>query len=123
MRSIFPFPPPGNTDRVPPWAGISLFRESPLAGAVFVVSSASHWFLNAIVHLRDLPVLGLGSDTKVGFGLWNHPKTAFIIEYLFYASLTALTFSSKLMPLLVIGSIFHLINANSFLGQTNINPF
>jgi hypothetical protein len=102
--------------------GLAYFVSS-LAWAVFIVASASHWFLDAIVHLKDLPVLGLGSDTKVGFGLWNHPKTAFIIEYLFYASLTALTFSSKLMPLLVIGSIFHLINANSFLGLTNTNPF
>ncbi len=76
-----------------------------------------------IVHLKDLPVLGFGPDRKVGFGLWNFPRTAFIIEYLFYAILTALSLPSKLIPLLVIGAIFHLINANSFLGLTRKNPF
>jgi hypothetical protein len=96
---------------------------SPLAGLVFVAASASHWLLDSTVHLKDLPVLGFGPDRKFGFGLWNHPKTAFIFEYLFYAVLTALTFPSKLMPLLVIGAIFHLINANSFLGLTKTNPF
>jgi len=102
--------------------GLAYFT-SPIAGMVFVVASASHWLLDATVHLKDLPVLGFASDRKVGFGLWNRPKTAFIIEYLFYAVLTALTFPSKLMPLLVIGAIFHLINANSFLGLTKKNPF
>ena len=102
--------------------GLAYFT-SPLAGLVFVAASASHWLLDATVHLKDLPVLGFGPDRKFGFGLWNRPKTAFILEYLFYAFLTALTFPQKLMPLLVIGAIFHLINANSFLGLTKTNPF
>jgi hypothetical protein len=102
--------------------GLAYFT-SPLAGLVFVAASASHWLLDATVHLKDLPVLGFGHDRKFGFGLWNRPKTAFIFEYLFYAVLTILTFPSKLMPLLVIGAIFHLINANSFLGLTKTNPF
>ena len=102
--------------------GLAYFT-SPLAGLVFVAASASHWLLDATVHLKDLPVLGFGPDRKFGFGLWNRPKTAFILEYLFYAVLTALTFPSKLMPLLVVGTIFHLINANSFLGLTKTNPF
>jgi hypothetical protein len=102
--------------------GLAYFT-SPLAGLVFVAASASHWLLDATVHLKDLPVLGFGPDRKFGFGLWNRPKSAFIIEYLFYAVLTALTFPSKLMPLLVVGTIFHLINANSFLGLTKTNPF
>lgn len=102
--------------------GLAYF-SSPLTGFVFVIASMSHWLLDAIFHLKDLPVLGFGSDRKVGFGLWNYPKSAFVIEYLFYAILTALTFPSKLMPLLVIGAIFHLINANSFLGLTKTNPF
>jgi len=102
--------------------GLAYFTSS-LAGLVFVAASASHWLLDATVHLKDLPVLGFASDRKVGFGLWDHPKTAFIIEYLFYAVLTVLTFPSKLMPLLGIGAIFHLINANSFLGLTKTNPF
>lgn len=96
---------------------------SPLAGFAFVAASVSHWLLDAIFHLKDLPVLGFGSDRKVGFGLWKHPKSAFIIEYSFYAILTALSIPSKLIPLLVVGAIFHLLNANSFMGLTKTNPF
>lgn len=36
-----------------------------LAGAVF-----SHWLLDLIVHVQDLPLLG--DSMKVGFGLWRH---------------------------------------------------
>jgi hypothetical protein len=100
-----------------------IYFTGPLAGVVFVVASVSHWMLDAVFHLKDLPVLGFGSDKKVGFGGWNHPKSAFIIEYLFYAILAAITFPSVIVPLLVIGAIFHLINANSFLGLTKKNPF
>ncbi len=102
--------------------GLAYFT-SLLAGFVFVAASVSHWLLDATVHLKDLPILGIGSDKKVGFGLWNLPNAAFVVEYLFYAVLTALTFPSKLMPLLVIGAVFHLINANYFLGLTKTNPF
>lgn len=94
-----------------------------LAGVVFVAASVSHWILDAAFHLKDLPVLGFGSDRKVGFGGWNHPKSAFVVEFLFYAILTAITFPSAIVPLLAIGAIFHLINANSFLGLTKKNPF
>jgi membrane-bound metal-dependent hydrolase YbcI (DUF457 family) len=36
-----------------------------IAGAVF-----SHWLLDLVVHVRDLPLLG--DSMKVGFGLWRH---------------------------------------------------
>jgi len=42
-----------------------------VAGVVFVLSSISHWLLDVIVHLPDLPVLGFGRDVKVGLGLWR----------------------------------------------------
>ena len=44
--------------------------RNPLVAVVFVIGSASHWLLDTIVHLRDLPVLGFsGRDSKVGLGL------------------------------------------------------
>lgn len=58
---------------------------SPQAGAVFVVASASHWLLDSIMHINDLPVLGFGSDRKVGIGLWSYSRLAFAAEYIFYA--------------------------------------
>lgn len=97
---------------------------APLAGVLFVVASASHWFLDTITHLTDLPITGLMRDKKVGLGLWKYPRTAFALEYLFYAVVTALVMPATLIvPLLVVGAVFHLLNANSFLGLTKTNPF
>ena len=45
-----------------------------VAGLVF-----SHWILDLIVHRPDL-ALYPGSDVMFGFGLWNWPYTAFILE-------------------------------------------
>jgi hypothetical protein len=38
---------------------------SIIAGAVF-----SHWLLDLVVHVEDLPLIG--NSMKVGFGLWRH---------------------------------------------------
>ncbi len=40
---------------------------------------ASHWFLDALTHKPDLPLLP-GSAGRVGLGLWNHPVPAVTIE-------------------------------------------
>ena len=98
---------------------------TPLAGILFVVASVSHWFLDAIPHLpNDLPITGLRRDKKIGLGLWKYPRTAFAFEYIFYAVITILAMPAKfVVPLLVVGAIFHLLNANSFLGFTKKNPF
>jgi hypothetical protein len=45
------------------WAGSAL---------IFVAASPSHWLLDTIVHLPDLPILGFNKDKKVGFGLWRY---------------------------------------------------
>ena len=41
-------------------------------GVFFVVAGAafSHWLLDLVVHVEDLPLLG--DSMKVGFGLWRH---------------------------------------------------
>lgn len=97
---------------------------NPLAGIVFVAASATHWLLDVVTHLRDLPVLGTGNDAKVGLGLWNYPRSAFVLELLFYVIVTVIVVPMALVvPLLALGLAFHLINANSFLGFSKKNPF
>ncbi|MDD1670564.1 MAG: hypothetical protein LUQ67_04530 [Methanomicrobiales archaeon] len=97
---------------------------SPLAGVLFVCASASHWLLDGITHMGDLPVLGFGRDLKVGLALWNRPKTAFLIELILYTAITLVAAKPGTTgPLLALGFAFHLINANSFLGFTKGNPF
>jgi hypothetical protein len=45
-----------------------------VAGAVF-----SHWLLDLIVHVQDLPLLG--NSMKVGFGLWRHVWLSLPLEF------------------------------------------
>jgi hypothetical protein len=94
------------------------------AGAVFVVASASHWILDSIVHNKDLPVLGFGRDKTAGANLWKFGPAAFVIELVFYTAMTLFFApSGTVVPLLVLGFLFHLINANSFFGFSKSNPF
>ncbi len=91
---------------------------------VFVLGSLSHWILDLLVHLRDLPVLGFDGDRKLGLGLWRWGGLAFFVELTFF-TLFAVTFvpASTRLSVLIVGILFHLINANSFFGFTKKNPF
>jgi len=104
-------------------AGIA-FLYGTSAGIVFIVASASHWLLDTVVHGKDLPVLGFGQDKKAGAGLWRYGPAAFFIELAFYGVITWLAApKGTFLPLLVLGIVFHLINANSFFGFSKKNPF
>ncbi|HEY0323191.1 MAG TPA: hypothetical protein VGC66_19695 [Pyrinomonadaceae bacterium] len=49
-------------------------------GAVCIfIGVLSHWFLDAVVHIQDLPLYP-GDGTLVGLGLWNLPAATIIIE-------------------------------------------
>ena len=56
------------------WAGERARASLAVAAAVL-----SHWFLDALVHVPELPLLG-DASTKVGLGLWNHPAVALPLE-------------------------------------------
>ncbi|MBO0887600.1 hypothetical protein J2P12_00715 [Candidatus Bathyarchaeota archaeon] len=95
---------------------------NPLVALVFVLGSISHWVLDTIVHLKDLPVLGFDGDTKVGVGLWRRGPLAFIVEVAFYVIVSALVLSSvALLLALVVGIVFHIINLPSFFGASKKN--
>lgn len=97
---------------------------SPIAGAVFVIASVSHWFLDAVVHLKDLPITGFRNGRKVGLGLWNRPRMTFAIEYIFYALVVLFVMpKAYILPLLVLGTTGHMLNAGSVFGFTKTNPF
>ena len=46
--------------------------------------SASHWFLDLVVHRPDLPILpeNFGRLPLLGFGLWTHPPVSALVELL-----------------------------------------
>lgn len=96
--------------------------NNPLVIPVFVAGSVSHWLLDTVVHLHDLPVLGFDGDTKVGFGLWKRGPLAFVVEIVFYVAVAFLVLSGlALVYALIIGLVFHGTNAPSFLISNRKN--
>ena len=55
-------------------------RSAGLRGAAIILGLAvfSHWVLDLIVHVPDLPLYD--NTAKVGFGLWNYRAIAFGLE-------------------------------------------
>ena len=96
--------------------------NNPLVVPVFVAGSASHWLLDTVVHLKDLPVLGFDGDRKVGAGLWKRGPLAFVVEYVLYAIVTLFALSGfSLVYALILGGVFHAINLPSFFGANRKN--
>lgn len=93
-----------------------------VVGVFFFLAALSHWLLDAVVHLGDLPILGFGKDKKIGFGLWKYGKTSFWVEYALVVACTLLFMPRHLwVPLLIAMTVFHALNANSFFGFTKKN--
>jgi hypothetical protein len=96
--------------------------NNPIIVPVFVAGSASHWLLDTVVHLKDLPVLGFDGDRKVGAGLWKRGPLAFVVEFVFYVIVTLFALSGlSLVYAIIIGAIFHSINLPSFFGSNRKN--
>lgn len=58
----------------------ALFFRGGRRRAFFVVAACafSHWLLDLVVHVPDLPLIG--DTAKVGFGLWRHLAISFPLE-------------------------------------------
>lgn len=56
-----------------------LFKKDMRGAIVIGICVLSHWLLDLIVHVADLPLTPF-SDFKVGFGLWNHVAITLVIE-------------------------------------------
>ncbi|MBL7187444.1 MAG: hypothetical protein ISS70_14070 [Phycisphaerae bacterium] len=61
-----------------------------------LIGSVSHWFLDCLVHVGDIPLFF--DSCKVGFGLWRFSRTGFLLEtaFLILASLYFLRGSDKI---------------------------
>jgi hypothetical protein len=57
---------------------LAAFVWNRRGGIVVALCVISHWLLDLPVHLADLPLWG--DVHKVGFGLWDRPLIAFILE-------------------------------------------
>jgi hypothetical protein len=56
-----------------------LTRRDLRAALVIAALVLSHWLLDAIVHVPDLPLSPAG-DARIGLGLWNSPSIEFIVH-------------------------------------------
>ena len=58
-----------------------LARASASVTAVAVIAAVvlSHWFLDAASHRADVPLMP-GSETRLGFGLWNSRSATIAVE-------------------------------------------
>jgi hypothetical protein len=73
-----------------------LFRKSVRAAIVVGLVVLSHWFLDAIVHRPDLPLVP-GGGQRIGLGLWNSVPGTLLLEIsLFGAAL--LWYRSRTRP-------------------------
>jgi hypothetical protein len=55
------------------------------AAAVVGLAVISHFPLDVLVHVRDLPLAG-GDSTKLGLGLWNHPVATWVAEFIVFGA-------------------------------------
>ena len=62
-----------------------LMRRNPRAALVLAALVVSHWLLDALVHVPDLPLVP-GGDARVGLGLWNSTAATLAIEVLLFAA-------------------------------------
>lgn len=85
------------------------YKTSIILGLLVI----SHWFLDLLVHIPDLPILP-GEGLKVGLGLWNNLTATLILEglvftigiYLYYKTTEA---KNKIGKYSLIGLIVFLV--------------
>ena len=56
-----------------------LVKRDRRSAVVIGLCVLSHWLLDVVVHVADLPLSPFG-DYKVGFGLWNHVAATLVLE-------------------------------------------
>ena len=68
-----------------------------LAAGLFAAAVFSHWLLDALVHVPELPLLG-DHSTKVGLGLWQSMPVALAVEAAIVVAGLALFLSGSALP-------------------------
>ena len=82
--------------------------------AVAALAVFSHWLLDLVVHLGDLPIYD--NVAKVGFGLWRDPLTALALESLLYFGAVLLYQRHRAIALSALGIIILAIQVVAFWG-------
>ncbi len=86
------------------WAALRPAGVRAKEAVVVWLAVASHFVLDLIVHLPDLPIFH-GDGEKLGFGLWRHRTLALAVELGLFLVGAALVWSRRRAPLLAIMAI------------------
>jgi hypothetical protein len=99
-----------------------LFKKNVKNAVILGLLVVSHWVIDLIVHLPDLPLYP-GNSPKVGFGLWNYFWITAIIEGIiyfvgawYYAQATTAKNTSGKYGLWVLVILLALVHLSSGLG-------
>ncbi len=87
------------------------------AGLIVAAAVFSHWVLDFIVHIPDLPLYG--NTAKVGLGLWNYPAIALPLEIVVFVGGLWMYFSTGIkrrMQFVVLGIGMFAIQIATFFG-------
>jgi hypothetical protein len=110
------------------WAGAAAvaYKLTPRLGSwrtglLVAVAVFSHWILDLLVHRPDLPLYD--NAAKVGFGLWNYPVVAFVLEaaflfggmYFYFVRTKAVTAGGR-YGMIVFGFVMLAIQSAVFFG-------
>ena len=93
------------------------------AGLLIGLAVFSHWILDCIVHVPDLPLYD--NVMKVGLGLWNYPIAAFSLEagFLLVAMLLYLRSSHvRRTAVIAFGLVMLSVHAYVFFGPPPVSP-
>jgi hypothetical protein len=60
------------------------FTRYGRGAVVLALLVPTHWLLDLIVHVPDLPLYP-GASGRMGFGLWRHPAIAIVVELALFA--------------------------------------
>ena len=67
------------------WPTRDTSRHHWLKALIVAVAVASHWFLDLVVHIPDLPLAG-DTSAKFGFGLWRSIPATIAVELLVFGA-------------------------------------
>jgi hypothetical protein len=95
------------------------FWKAATARAGLIVAAAvfSHWLLDFIVHIPDLPIYD--NTAKVGLGLWNYPAIALPLEIVVFLGGLWMYFSTgvkRRAQFVILGVVMFAIQIATFFG-------
>ena len=96
---------------------VALVTRRAMAGMLTAAVVLSHWFLDWLVHIPDLTLVG--EPPKLGLGLWNYPYVEIPLELAITFGalwLYARALKPKTLPLAALAGIMLLLQAINWFG-------